>query len=857
MGTPNGSNAATAPGKITEFQLGPLDGPINLSPNQGEAIFAPSNLNAMRDLNARSTLIQPSEVRAAVNSVDARLPLLSYDAFNKSFPHGEDYKKGNEFVAKRDAQIKQLMLDAGRGDHDSQLYLMDVLTTTGGKMEGKSITVGNSDYKHWYSYERGQEGVYPSSGFGHALKAAETFSEGAQNPSLNQAARWELARIIPQAMQVQGIPPEQRSALLPGLKALASPGADGITLLSPQKEADILISSIQADLRNKPVNDEFQRLAMKRLLEIQPPEMKGQIEKCYQEVQEQSQPLGRKAAAENLLALRGLTVTAGDALANLRPPARLEISGFTLTPGDGTVKPGDNAGPPGFSPEPPDPHPPKTGQPTEVAPPTTPGERFEPLTEKENEEKKRERSLPDNVSTDDLGRIKEIRYPDKSVCTIGRDEKGDVNSITLKETQPAAEHKFIKQGDKWYSAGQKHELPGAMEVRENGELAGPVGDGRMSLVLRPDGSQYTEHKLATGALLIGDSKAGLQGVSRNDGSSVQDISEPNTRAFLETNGDEETRWTLKRGTPGQGDDVWVSDGEPAAERRNMKLESNGNLTFTGAQGERHIIRSNGAELVEGKGQAKFDFDDEGRISSVAYPDRRNVFNFDYEAGSEKIAAVRTFDKATGKEKLEKPDSQWGEPMLSADGVYSQMSYQVLGGQVFKGLQTFDPNGEFTYSTLLVDGRVKVTDAYGKIVHAVRQAIASDFVQAAASDNNDTAALQQARDQRVRRQQEDRANAANAAAGAALQKQIEDYKAQQRLQPPPPQYAADGQAVQYARTQCGQQPSNNPYENSGCGTGSCGGSCGGGCGSCGGSTYGGGFGRRPRLLKGVARVLTGN
>ena len=854
--------------------------------------------------------LQANDVSIALRSIHDKYKDLNYERFRASFPAGQSYEKGHEATERRDNQFRALIKDARDGDKNSQLFLLEAATAGGAGLAGDPIKVGNKDLKtgYWGFREDGNEGVYTSSAKGYGIRAAEVFSQIAADPNTSEQSRRQMKTIIPYAIMAGTIDGEQRKALLPGLESLAAPGTGGNPLVSPQTESAILISAVVADLRRNEGGDEFQRQAMARLVKIQPVEMHDQIENLFKLVAANGQPGASQAAKECLTALRDPKVNASEALASLLDEKMPAIPGFAI-PADtasiksATAKPGVAAGAgdgggggggggggssgtddftPGpvapksvveqnrLVPPPPEPLPADLVPPTEAALANNSAQRTTPLETKTGPTENV--NLPENVKLDEAKRIKQIIYKGGASCEFGRDSAGELNAVTIKE-QGAADHKFIRENDKWFSttSGQKLPLNGALEVRANGDLVGPIGDGSKRLVWQPSGETHLEQKLATGATIAGNAEGYTKTVLRSDGSSIADLSNGTTAAFVENAGGKTTKWTLKEGTPGKGDDVWVSDADAAVQRRNMQLEKNGNLTFTGAEGERHIVRSNGVELVEGKGRSSFTFDDQGRIKSVAYPDGNNIFSFDYKNNTEKIDVVNTHYNKTGVDKANKPDRTWGEPMLSAEGVYSQMSYQVLGGQVYKGLQTFNTNGDFVYNTLHSDGTVHITDAYNKKTYALRNAIVGDFVQPAdsgAAAGVNPGQLQQLRDQQLRQQIADRDDRAKQAAAEQMQLQLAQQRQQSQQQdyyqegspqytPQRPQqtYTADSQCVQSCRQSCSTGGSS-------CGGGGCGGcgggggGCGGGCGggSCGGGGGGGGGFRQMARQGIIARIF---
>ena len=256
----------------------------------------------------------------------------------------------------------------------------------------------------------------------------------------------------------------------------------------------------------------------------------------------------------------------------------------------------------------------------------------------------------------------------------------------------------------------------------------PNGDGKGNWA---DGGAFTEHTNNVGARLRTNAEGQVERVTRRDGTVVSAAYEDGKPLGMsETKNGITTYWRpdySKKSEDGK-DLPWVSREAPGEERHNMAISSNGNLTFV-AKGEQHIVRGNGAELIEGKGRATFDFDGSGRIDSIHYPDGSTTFGFKYKGNSEKIDAVTTHNDQTSESRTEVPDNTWGEPKLADDGTYSQYGYQfdaTMSQQIFKGKQTFGTDGKFVVNTLQYDHSVALSDGYSNVTGS-RAANSSDFV----------------------------------------------------------------------------------------------------------------------------------
>ena len=156
-------------------------------------------------------------------------------------------------------------------------------------------------------------------------------------------------------------------------------------------------------------------------------------------------------------------------------------------------------------------------------------------------------------------------------------------------------------------------------------------------------------------------------------------------------------------------------------------------------------------------------------------------------------------------------------MISPEGVYSQVAYQMLGGQLFKGLQTFNNNGDFIYNTLRTDGTVHITDAYNRKVYGKRDANQNDFLteqpnQAGTTTGDALAQAQQARNEQIQQQLRDRDNQEYAQRAELAEAQRQQQALRQTQQPT--EYATNSQPVNQFRQQCPSGGCSQGYQNNG-------------------------------------------
>lgn len=131
---------------------------------------------------------------------------------------------------------------------------------------------------------------------------------------------------------------------------------------------------------------------------------------------------------------------------------------------------------------------------------------------------------------------------------------------------------------------------------------------------------------------------------------------------------------------------WRSDDKPPEVVRNLRVESNGNLSYN-VDKVKYTVRGNGSEIAEGPGRARYSFDDEGRISRIKYPDGKSTLSFSYTGSNEKPSFIQVDDheKNQSRRYIHQPDKggwtaldrnnnmlgTWkGSVNLNGDGSYS-------------------------------------------------------------------------------------------------------------------------------------------------------------------------------------------
>ncbi|PWU03254.1 MAG: hypothetical protein C5B53_00700 [Candidatus Melainabacteria bacterium] len=243
---------------------------------------------------------------------------------------------------------------------------------------------------------------------------------------------------------------------------------------------------------------------------------------------------------------------------------------------------------------------------------------------------------------DEEGHIRRVPYSNGEAL-IGRDSSGHVNSIRI--TRSGQTRLFAREGNHWTleTGGMRIPFPGRIEFNErNGDISYQLGrDSRRWRTEQSDGTIVNERTTATGARVALADGDHVGRITRADRSSVE--------AFY--SGGEMTRVT-EIGANGrtcvwrrQENGDWTSQGQPT--RRNMVLEANGNTRYDTLDGVTHIVRGNGVELLQGRGRARYEFDQEGRITSLMLANGRGIRGIGYEGDTEYINRIVINDRRAG------------------------------------------------------------------------------------------------------------------------------------------------------------------------------------------------------------------
>ncbi|MDQ5936842.1 MAG: hypothetical protein QG574_4182, partial [Cyanobacteriota bacterium erpe_2018_sw_21hr_WHONDRS-SW48-000092_B_bin.40] len=263
------------------------------------------------------------------------------------------------------------------------------------------------------------------------------------------------------------------------------------------------------------------------------------------------------------------------------------------------------------------------------------------------------KSLPSNVSTDAQGRVNKVIYADEGKTReFGRDASGEINKLTTSTKDGT--WTYIKENGQWQMLGENGSKTAAsgFDINKNGEFSRYLENGEVQIQAL-DGKITKEHINAIGGQVRTNSDGQVEKVSRSDGSvltanyqagkltSISQIKDGVTTTFtrqiLESNAGENA------GKDAGEDSVWQSNEAEPRSVTNLELHKNGNLSFNSADGTKHIIRSSGGEIEEGSGKGKYQFDDEGRVTSIENADGKKLRTLTYSERNLEPSSVKIVD----------------------------------------------------------------------------------------------------------------------------------------------------------------------------------------------------------------------
>lgn len=261
------------------------------------------------------------------------------------------------------------------------------------------------------------------------------------------------------------------------------------------------------------------------------------------------------------------------------------------------------------------------------------------------------RDLGANVVLDGNKQISQITYPaENKTRQFGRDENGEINKLVT--TTPRGQFSYVKEDGRWlYLAPDHRKYPAPdFSLDDNGEFSKSTSDG-VVLTQRADGRLFNEERTAIGARIQRDAEGNPLTVKRPDNTSISaTYADGRLVKLVDSQDGKSITWQRD----GKGN--WRSDDVPPQSVQNLRLEHNGNLTYTSDK-SKYTIRGNGAEIEESATRSRYTFDDQGRISSIKYPGGKAALSFGYLGSDDKPSFIQVDDlqKHESKRYIHQPE----------------------------------------------------------------------------------------------------------------------------------------------------------------------------------------------------------
>ncbi len=231
-----------------------------------------------------------------------------------------------------------------------------------------------------------------------------------------------------------------------------------------------------------------------------------------------------------------------------------------------------------------------------------------------------------------------------------------------------------------------------------------------------DGGEKLDKKITvTGATVETDKNGLVRSVARPDGSAIQDAVYSNDvnkkiESFVAKRIDQ-SKVVYKCDKDGKTFSPFSVDGKPLPNEpvvSKVELNTNGNISFLDANGNKVIVRGNGTIIPAGEGKFDVQFDAEGRAKIIANADKIRTYSYkgtskdpiEYKEESPKLPGVvyaHTFNEETKKWECKNQDgapfsTPQGRRRLSEDLVFAYEDKMKLGDKEKTGLRLSGPNG---------------------------------------------------------------------------------------------------------------------------------------------------------------------
>lgn len=311
--------------------------------------------------------------------------------------------------------------------------------------------------------------------------------------------------------------------------------------------------------------------------------------------------------------------------------------------------------------------------------------------------------------TKDGNRI-HVDYPGgQKTRDIVLDANGKAQEIITKDSSGTMH--LVRKDDRWFARiqGMELQMPGKIDANDRGEVSFEMEQGVFRRE-KADGTTVQEKTNQDGSRMSFYPNNQVEKLTRKDGSSIQIGQDGKTMIETLPNSNRSINWSKKE------DGSWQSDGQPAQNRKNFKVEANGTTSWDGPDGLKFVVRGDGGMMVQGEGQAKITLDEQNRIKSIDYG--KKTRDFEYFDNSNEIKKTVIKDAEKGSSNTFTRDSassnQWrvdngqtwtGDIKIGPGGVYS---YKPGGGNITEADKdgrwyTMWPDGKTTRDTIGDDG----------------------------------------------------------------------------------------------------------------------------------------------------------
>ncbi len=365
-----------------------------------------------------------------------------------------------------------------------------------------------------------------------------------------------------------------------------------------------------------------------------------------------------------------------------------------------------------------------------------PGERPEPKPENKPEPLPGPDKIIDSGNVRKEGNKVHVDYPGgQKTREITFAADGRAEQIITKDGSGSMH--LVRKGEQWFARvqGMELQMPGKIEANDRGEVTFEMGQGIYRRE-KPDGSSVQEKTSEDGSRMSFYNNNQIEKLTRKDGSAVEISADG--KKIIETlpGAARSIGWT--KGENG----VWTSDQNPAQQRKNYKVESNGNTSWDGPDGLKFVISGDGALMIQGEGQAKIQLDELNRIKSIDYGNKSREFEYFENSSEIKKTVISDKDKnttssftreAAGSDRWKTDNGRtWtGDIKVGSGGVYSyKPSGSSIGQQDKDGRwYTMWPDGKVTRDQISEDGSRLSYDG-----DKLSKALAKDGTSADITDN---------------------------------------------------------------------------------------------------------------------------